>query len=192
MHPIYHTRGIILGSFESGEADRRLAIYAEDFGLIYAHAQGIRKLESKLRFALQDFSLAEIDLVRGRALWRVTSATSIETFPLIRGDSHSLALFAHMAGLIRTLCHGEEDNTLIFADLSGALAALEREDLSRERREAVEHLFVLRMLGHLGYIGNHEALGGYLSGAFNVDIYDPKDREAILVEINRGLKESQL
>ena len=75
MHHLHHTEAYVLGSSPKGEDSKLLRLYTRELGLVYAHAQGVRKLSSKLRFTLQDFSLATVDLVRGREIWRVTTAT---------------------------------------------------------------------------------------------------------------------
>ena len=74
MHHIYHTEGIILGSRNFGEAGKHYYIFTRDLGMITATAQGVRKMSSKLRFVLQDFSYIKIDLVQGKNIFRVTNA----------------------------------------------------------------------------------------------------------------------
>ena len=66
MHHIYHTEAFVLGSRNVGEANKMLSLYTRELGLVYAHAQGIRLGKSKLRFGLQDFSHATVDLVQGK------------------------------------------------------------------------------------------------------------------------------
>ena len=75
MYHIHHTEGIILGSKNFGEAGRYYFIFTRDLGMIYASAQGVRKMSSKLRYILQDFSYIKIDLVKGKDFWRVASAS---------------------------------------------------------------------------------------------------------------------
>ncbi len=75
MHHIYHTEGIILGSKNYGETGKYYSIFTRDLGMVYASAQGVRKISSKFRYVLQDFSYVKVDLVRGRDFWRVTSAS---------------------------------------------------------------------------------------------------------------------
>ena len=45
------------------------------FGLVVAHASGIRLLKSKLRFVLQSGNRVRITFVRGKTLWRITTCT---------------------------------------------------------------------------------------------------------------------
>ena len=75
MHHMYHTEGIILGSRNYDEAGKYYSIFTRDLGMIQASAQGVRKMSSKLRFILQDYSYVKVDLVKGKDFWRVTSAS---------------------------------------------------------------------------------------------------------------------
>ena len=116
MHHIYHTHGFILGSRNKGEANKMLTIYTREMGLVRAMVQGIRLHKSKLRFSLQDFSYATIDLVRGKDIWRVTSAKNISSFPFARTSRSSLLIIVHVSSLLERLCDGEESNEKIFDD----------------------------------------------------------------------------
>ncbi len=94
MHHIHHTNALILGSRNRGEANRVFTILTREMGLIHAVAQGVRLNKSKLRYALTDYSYAKIDLVRGKEVWRITSATPVNSFPGIRRNLKGLHLMA--------------------------------------------------------------------------------------------------
>lgn len=194
MHHIYHTNGLILSGRNSGEANKMLTIYTREMGLVRAMVQGIRLHKSKLRFALQDFSYANIDLVRGRDIWRVTSATTVTSFPLLRSDKNSLLLLARVAKLIERLCDGEEAQEKIFDDVIQSLYALDIENVAKESREALELHLVLRIMHTLGYIGENDALSSYLEGEFSNEKTESllKARQSIVAHINNALRESQL
>ena len=85
MHHIYHTEGIILGSNNFGETGKYYAIFTRDLGMIYASAQGVRKMSSKLRFVLQDFAYLKIDLVKGKDFWRLTNASKTNKLENLSG-----------------------------------------------------------------------------------------------------------
>lgn len=193
-HHIYHTHGFILSSRNTGEANRVLSIYTRQMGLIRATVQGIRLHKSKLRFSLQDFYYAKIDLVRGKDIWRVTSATSINSFPYARGEKESLLLIARISKLLERLCGGEESNEKIFDDFIQALYLLDDENLRGEQREAIELHLVLRILNSLGYIGDSKILTNYLTTEFNDGLIEDllKERQSIIAHINKALNESQL
>ncbi len=75
MHHIYHTEGIILSSSNFGEAGKYYNIFTRDLGMVHASAQGVRKMSSKLRYVLQDFSYIKLDLVVGKNIFRITTAS---------------------------------------------------------------------------------------------------------------------
>jgi DNA repair protein RecO (recombination protein O) len=194
MHHIYHTHGLILSSRNTGEANKMLVIYTREMGLIRAMVQGVRLHKSKLRFSLQDFSYANIDLVRGRDIWRVTSATNISSFPYARSSRSSILLIARISSLIERLCDGEESNESIFDDFVQALYLLDDVDIQTSSREALELHLVLRIMNTLGYIGESDTLSEYISSSFNEEkvISLLKERQSIVSHINKALNESQL
>jgi DNA repair protein RecO (recombination protein O) len=194
MHHIYHTHAFILGSRTMGEANKMLILYTKEMGLVRASAQGIRLHKSKLRFALQDFSYAKIDLVRGRDLWRVTSATTIDSFPFARSEKQSLLLIARISKLIERLCDGEEAHEKIFDDFIQALYILDDHSIESSSREALELHVVLQIMNTLGYIGDSEILSQYLGSSFDQSQTENllKQRQSIVAHINKALTESQL
>jgi len=133
MHVIHHTQGFILCSRNVREADKVFYIYTRDFGLVMALAKAVRKLSSKLRYNLQDFYYVNLDLVRGREIWRVTHAQKcVGDRPYLLGGSvptkHNLNLnwaqnrsvflfLTNFFRLLRRLVPGEEPNIELFNHL---------------------------------------------------------------------------
>ncbi len=194
MHHIHHTEAYILAHVAKREADREIYLYTKDLGLIRAPAQGVRKLSSKLRYVLQDFSLVRVDLVRGRDTWRITSASLIDTSPEVIRNPASLKLMAQVAKLVMRLCQGESPNPEIFEDIVTASRFLNRRDVTAKEQEITELTLVLRILHNLGYVGNTDTLSSYLGQEFLPESisYERLAKKTILFEINRALRESQL
>lgn len=194
MHHIYHTRGFILSSKNVGEANKFFSIYTREMGLVRAVAQGVRFHKSKLRFTMQDLSYAHIDLVRGKDIWRVTTARHITSFPLARACESSLILTTRVSRLLERLCVGEAQNEEIFDDFIQALYILDSEDVSISSREALELHLVLRILNSLGYVGDSTILKKYLSSPFDNSKIENLllERQSIISHINKALNESQL
>jgi len=194
MHHIYHTHGFILSSRNRGEANKILTIYTREMGLVRAAVQGIRLNKSKLKFSLQDFSYVNVDLVRGKELWRVTSSKHISSFPLARNKTESILLIGRVSKLLERLCPGESPNENIFDDLIQALYLLDDENISDPSREALELHLVLRIMNSLGYIGDSDILTKYLVSSFDYNKIEMllKERQSIISHINKALNESQL
>ena len=194
MHHIYHTHGFILSSRNMGEANKMLSIYTREMGLVWAAAQGIRLHKSKLRFTLQDFSYVNVDLVRGKELWRVTSARHVTSFPYARSSTQSLLLISRVSKLLERLCNGENPSENIFDDFIQALYLLDDENISSSNKEALELHLVLRIMNSLGYIGDSDILSKYLCSSFDPNKTEMllKERRSIIAYINQALNESQL
>lgn len=193
MHHIYHTEGLILGSKNYGETGRSYSFFTRDLGMIYATASGVRKLSSKLRFVLQDFTYVKIDFVQGRDFWRVTSASKTNKLDRLIKNPETFAVFFNIASLLKRLLAGVEPNEALFIDLIKGLAVLENIDVKSDLRN-IEAVIVLRILNNLGYIGGDEILQDFIKSPFedNLVFEAAKRRKKILSEINKALKETHL
>jgi len=193
MHHIYHTEGIILGSNNYGETGKYYFIFTRDLGMICASAAGVRKMSSKLRFILQDFSYLKIDFVRGKDFWRITSAQKTNQLEEIKKEKEKMVIFAKLAGLLRRLLAGEEVNEGLFRDFLAGMFFLEKSK-SKEEYENIEAIIVLRALNNLGYIGENDVLNKMVKSPFEENlIFEATGKRArILSEINKALGETQL
>ncbi len=193
MHHIYHTEGIILGSKNYGEAGKYYSLLTRDLGLINASAQGVRKLSSKLRFILQDFSYVKVDLVRGKDFWRITSASKTNELENISKNPISFEIFTNISKLLKRLLAGESPNALLFSDLLRGFYFLENSKKDNEMQN-IETIIVLRILNNLGYIGENEMLKNITKSPFeeNLIFEAGRSRTKILSEINKALNETHL
>ena len=193
MHHIYHTEGIILGSRNFGETGRYYYIFTRDLGMITAHAQGVRKMSSKLRFVLQDFAYLKIDLVQGKNIFRITNASKTGKLEQITKQLENFKVFASIARLLKRLLAGIEANEALFADLVNGLLILEKTETKEDLRN-IEVIIVLRILDNLGYIGENEILNNLTKSPFeeNLVFEVSKDRAKVLHQINKALKETHL
>ena len=193
MYHIHHTEGIILGSKNYGEAGKYYAIFTRDLGMVFASAQGVRKMSSKLRFILQDFSYIKLDLVRGKDLWRLTSASKTNKLDDLSKNKISFEIFSNIARLLKRLLQGEYPNKDLFNDLLEGLFFLEKSK-TKEEAENIEIVIVLRVLNNLGYIGKNEKLNNVIKSPFeeNIIFEANKNRLRILSEINKAIHETHL
>lgn len=193
MHHIYHTEGVILGSKNFGEAGKCYFIFTRDLGMVLASAQGVRKMSSKLRFILQDFAYLKIDLVQGKDIWRVTSASKTNMLEDLVTNSSRLRVFANISRLLKRLLAGEDPNQTLFADFINGLSILEKAS-SEDELNNLEAVIVLRILHNLGYLSGAPVFNNFVKSPLEEEmIYGiGKNRAEILKEINRALKETQL
>lgn len=196
MYKIYSTEGFIFRSAERGEADCSYIILTKDFGLIRAEGKGVRKLESKLRYFLQDFSLINLSLVRGRGKWRITSGSLIKNiFSDLRAETDILALVSRVVALISRLVQGEEKNDPLFEHFKSAVLFLSGIRPHGMTLKNTEYLFVLRILHSLGYLGSVPDLSAFTASAmFESELLIKMEelKHQAIFTINKSLKESHL
>ena len=191
MHHIYHTEGIILGSKNFKEANKYFYILTRDLGLVYAEAQGIRKISSKLRFVLQDFNYLKLDFVQRKNIWRITNAIKTNELEELNKDFYKLKIVANIAKLLLRLLPGVEPNQELFKEILSGLNLIENNQ-DKEELKNIEIVLVLRILSNLGYIGeNFEDL---TRSPFESELLPilSKNKINIVKEINKALRETQL
>jgi DNA repair protein RecO (recombination protein O) len=193
MHHIYHTEAIILGSKNYGDSGKVFFLFTRELGMISAGATGIRTMSSRLRYILQDYAYVKVDLVRGKDMWRLTSASKTEENLNFHTNLPALKVFVNISRLLRRLLAGEDVNRSLFDDLLKSLFVLSETNTKGELPN-IEVMIVLRMLNHLGYIGNDKEITDLIVSPFESGaiLEISKNRSKILREINKALRETQM
>lgn len=141
MHHLHTTPAFVLTSYPHGESSRVYKLFTREHGVLYVHAQSVRELRNRNRYALRTHTLATVTLVRGRDTWRLTSAQSQE-----RVISGSIRRVLTLAG---TLLAQEDPAPKLF-DLLYTTMPIEEEVVPcRITHEAILALFVLHELGYV-------------------------------------------
>jgi DNA repair protein RecO len=193
MHHIYHTEGFILESKNLNEANKYYHIFTRDLGLVVASAQGIRKISSKLRFVLQDFSYVKIDFVKGKDFWRITSASKTNKLDDLLKKDGCLSLVFNLSKFLKRLLPGEDANQELFGDFIAGLLFMEKTE-DRKLLNLVEVLIVLRILYFLGYVGDDFYVNNFIFKPYaEIDfVLLEENKLKIVKNINNALKETHL
>lgn len=206
MYSIITTETIVIRSRNSGENGRIFSLFCRELGLLKAHAQGVRKANSKLRSHLTDFSLNKVSLVRGKNFWRLTGATAEKNyFQIFKLAPSKLKTAANIVHLLERLLHGEEKNENLFDLVKDGFDFLAELPMEKESILAFETALVLRILHRLGYLGKHHDIISFASAqggpalGWETDNWDEKLLTAIqpkiphlVAVINQSLHESHL
>lgn len=149
-HTKYHTDCFVLGGVNTGEADRFLWLFTRDFGLLGVQTKSLRKISSKQRPALQDFSCSHVSLVKGRSMWRLTNVSAGENlYQRYRGTETGLFL-ARLFLFLKRMINGEEENRALYSVIEKSLS--EASSLDENDIRILETLTYLRCLYLLGYV----------------------------------------
>lgn len=193
-HHIYTTDAYVLDSNASGEADEFLTLFTRDLGLVRATARGVRLEKSKLRYSLQSLSCSRISLVRGKEVWRITTAEFKKNLHAnYREHKNILAVVANCSALIRRMVAGEEKNEILFSVISDAFDFLASREWGKEL-ELFEIALVLKILQNLGYVSASAELSLFIHEPWSEKMLSAlaAHRSLAVREINASLRESQL
>ncbi|MDO8575120.1 MAG: recombination protein O N-terminal domain-containing protein [bacterium] len=190
---IYTTPAFLVSSFEHGEADKFYKIYTRDLGMVNVTAKGIRKQDSKLGMHLLEFRKINLSLVRGKEVWRATSATVELLYEGVISNVKKRTAYGRIISLVARLIPGEENHLIVFNALSYCFLALNTQ--KTENILAIESITLIRILYYLGYIKKDDTISKYINDEeITEELSDlaVKEKSALLSHINHALKESQL
>ncbi len=113
--PSYKTKSVILKTYNLGEADRIVKLFARDRGPIDSVAKGARKIKSKFGGRLVLYNFIECEISKGKSLDIITQAEIIKNFKNISSDFNKF-LFCQLISeiILRTNLAGAENAPVIF------------------------------------------------------------------------------
>lgn len=184
----YTTEGVILKRENRSENDAVYIVFTEMFGLVVAHATGIRLLKSKLRFVLQVGNRVRITFVRGKTLWRITTCVLIAHLPI-----GMQAACVRLYKLFRAHLVFDEPVPHIYKHLRGFLDIDEETKMNPILLRVAEIVTTARILSSLGILDHIETRvdeSSRLSTQFCIS-YE-KESETLLRHMKTRLNESVL
>lgn len=139
--------GVILRHTDFGEADRLLTIFTRESGKVRSIAKGVRKARSRKAGHVEPFMRANLQLARGRDLFILTQAETLDGYPAIREDLILLGYASYIIELIDRSTNENEENRSLYNLLTQTLARLNRgDDPNRASR-----YFEIRLLDYVGF-----------------------------------------
>lgn len=159
MHAIHHTEAVILKSVPSGETNMRVWLFTKQFGLIIALVQGVRKPGAKLQSHIVEYSFISADLIQGREVWRLISATQLYN-PLVGKHRSPLArAYVRTLTMINRFLAGEEEqHTELFDHIKECAAVLIENTQDPKLLDAVSLWKVLVLLGYIAPLADESSI----------------------------------
>ncbi len=112
---------VVLRHSDWGEADRLVHLYTRERGKLRAIAKGVRRMRSRKSGHLQPFTRAALLLARGRDLWIVTQAETVEAYLPLRDDLLRTAYAAYVVELLDRFTYEEGANPALYRLLTDSL-----------------------------------------------------------------------
>ncbi len=149
----YTTDALVCGSWKRNTADGSYLLFTREAGMLYADARSVREERSKQRYALQDFSLVRVSLVKGKRGWKIGSVESKRNFFSEADTKEARGSVVALFKFLRRFLRGEEPAFELY-DLVASSLPLFLEDA--KNREWLERVIETRILLTLGYVDPKE------------------------------------
>ena len=139
---------IVLRHADWGEADRLVTLYTREQGKLRAVAKGARKVTSRKAGHLEPFTHVKLQLARGRSLFVVTQADTVDAYLPLRETLVMTGTASYVVELLDRFVYEEEGaNPTLFRLLAETLKRL---TTGEEPWLAVRY-YEMRLLDFLGF-----------------------------------------
>jgi recombinational DNA repair protein (RecF pathway) len=145
----YITEALVCGTFNRNTADRSYLMFTKEAGMLFAEARSVREERSRQRFALQDFSLVRVSLIKGKVTWKIGSIESKTNYFSNAASKEARGSVVSTLKFLRRFFSGQEPAPELFEMVIAALETLSHEVTHRSFLEVV---LQMRILLELGYV----------------------------------------
>lgn len=145
----YQVEGLVFGEREEGEFDKIFSVFCFPLGKIKILAKGIRKINSKLCSQIGLFSLVEIELIRGKFIWRLVGAKQKENFPFLRKDLKKVLFSFKIGEILDTVLKEEDFDERVWGLILKTFQKLNQ--ISFQKEELLYLYFTWKLIAFLGY-----------------------------------------
>ncbi|MDD3429944.1 MAG: DNA repair protein RecO [Oscillospiraceae bacterium] len=166
------TTGLVLREIKTGEADRILTVFTQDYGVITAIAKGSMRMKNKLFHATSLFCYSEFILYEGKSMYTVNEASVKEVFFGLRNRVEAVALAMYLAELTSTVSLERTDAK---AQLKLLLNAFYFISENKRPLQYIKAVYELRTLSETGYMPDLVACkdcAQYEGGKFYFDLLE--------------------
>ena len=167
---MYTTEALVCGTYDTNVSDRSYLLFTKELGMLYATARSVREERSRQRYALQDFSLVRVSLVRGKAGWRIGSVVAVSNVFQAAPDREVRGSVTKVVRGLRRYVHGEEAMLELYTFIATTLQTI----VTPEQRPSELYIdaVLFKMLYLLGYIAPDTEQRRWID-SFGVDIALP-------------------
>jgi len=138
---------VVLRHSDWGEADRMLTIFTRELGKLRVVAKGARRPRSRKAGHLEPFTRVALLLARGREIWIVTQAETLDAYLPVRDDLERTGYAAYVAELLDRFTYEEGENSSLYRLF---VEALERVAMLEDPVPAIRY-YEIRLLDLLGF-----------------------------------------
>jgi len=124
-------------------------MFTREAGMLFADAKSVREERSKQRYALQDFSLVRVTLVKGKSGWKIGSIEALRNYYTEACDKAARGSVVSTIKFLRRFFSGEDPAEELFDTITSFLDELV---LPVRNRLVLEKVLQVKVLAALGYV----------------------------------------
>jgi len=143
----FRLEAVVLRHSDWGETDRLLWLFSLEMGKIKAIAKGIRKPRSRKAGHLEPFTRASLQLARGRDLFIITQADTLDAYLTLREGLVGVTYASYVVELLDRFTYEEGENRDLYHLLVDTLTRLSQ----AKNIELVLRYYEVRLLDIVGF-----------------------------------------
>jgi DNA repair protein RecO (recombination protein O) len=143
----FRVKAVVLKHNDWGETDRFLGLCTRELGKVTAIAKGVRKPRSRKAGHLEPFTQVNLLLARGRDMYIITQAETINAFSSLREDLVLMGYASYVIELLDRFTYEEGENRPLYRLLVNTLKRLS----SGENLALIVRFYEIRLLDILGF-----------------------------------------
>lgn len=147
----YITDALVCGVRDSNTSDRSYLLFTREAGMLFASARSVREERSRQRYALQEFALVRVTLIKGKSGWRIGSVEAVKNYYDDAEDKAARGSVTKIFRSLRRFIQGEEDATELFDFCTTGLDLVSQDTPSRQ---FIDQVIQLRIFSLLGYVAS--------------------------------------
>ncbi|MBO5551003.1 MAG: DNA repair protein RecO [Lachnospiraceae bacterium] len=140
MNDLVTTAGMILGSFDHLEYDKRLVVLTSEIGKVTVFARGVRRQNSRFMGMTDPFEFGEFSLFAGRSAYNLSGLEISNYFENIRLDMECMCYASYLADLADYSVRENMDGRGVLLLLYRSLQALDTGSIDNRLVRAVYEL----------------------------------------------------
>lgn len=114
MNHLFRTEGIVLNSIKLNEADKIVTIFSNNYGKIRAIAKGVRKIRSKFGSSMENLTVVNLLLFKGRSINIISQSEIVISFFSQGKDVLRYGLAINCAEIIDKITVEEDPNRKLY------------------------------------------------------------------------------
>ena len=181
----YTTKALVCGTFTRNTSDGSYLLFTREAGMLYADARSVREEKSKQRYALQDFSLINVSLVKGKHGWKIGSVEPQLNYYHEAYNKSARGSIVGVFRILRRFLSGEEAMMYLFDLTTDCLSSL-RSDIPN--RNYAEEVAALLIVAELGYVDKKQ-IPLEVTGS-NLAVVTRIDNKGLVMRVNQLYKQA--